>query len=241
MDTESANAASPPYGSFRTFWSFIDTLAERPLPPQIDGSILDKKSGTDRIGILMALKKFELIAGEDQSVTPALDAVVRADKDQRREALAAILRRHYPKQLEVSERNGTETMLNESFSTDFGLNGDTRRKAVTWFLHAAQEAGIKLSPHFPQIRSGSGGNAGGARVKRQTTRKRTTATGTVKKPVTQREDQQPDGDEYTVKLKAGGTVTLRVSVGHFALSRNREDRDFVHGLIDALTAYEGVE
>ncbi len=36
-------------------------------------------------------------------------------------------------------------------------------------------------------------------------------------------------------------MLFALSVSHFALSRDREDRDFVNGLIDALTDYGEVE
>jgi len=52
-------------------------------------------------------------------------------------------------------------------------------------------------------------------------------------------DPATSSDEFTVQLRAGGSVTLKVNVGHFALSRNKADRTFVQGLMDALTEYEG--
>ena len=79
--------------------------------------------------------------------------------------MAALLRSYYPKQLEVSAQNGTEKLLLDSFEEAFGLTGDTRRKAATFFLHAARQAGIALSPHFPATRSGPGRTAG-TRTKR---------------------------------------------------------------------------
>jgi hypothetical protein len=44
-------------------------------------------------------------------------------------------------------------------------------------------------------------------------------------------------DTYTVTLESGGKVSLTVSVSHFALSRNKEDRKSINDLIDALTDY----
>lgn len=41
-----------------------------------------------------------------------------------------------------------------------------------------------------------------------------------------------------VNLHAGGSVALTVNVGHFALSRNKENRELVQKLIDALIDYD---
>lgn len=41
----------PPYLSFQTFWGFVKELAAKPLPPQIDRTMLDKKSGTDQMNL----------------------------------------------------------------------------------------------------------------------------------------------------------------------------------------------
>ena len=52
MDEPNGQTFKPPYLSFQTFWAFLDELAAKPLPPQIDRSMLDKKSGTDQAGLL---------------------------------------------------------------------------------------------------------------------------------------------------------------------------------------------
>src|ERR1700736_5243259 len=234
MDSSQEEAFKPPYGSFRTFWAFVASLREKPLPPRIDRSMLDSKSGTDQLAILSALKAFVLVAGEDQRVRPSLPALVKADAEGRKPLLAEMLHRWYPRQIAISDEHGTEKMLLESFEKDFDLTGDTRRKAATWFLHAAHESGVPMSSHFPKLRPGQGG-ASPPRPRRVPKKKSSpnlpAASGDVK-------NTGAGGDDYTVKLQAGGTVTLRVNVGHFALSRHKQDREFVQGLIDALTAYE---
>ena len=232
MDDTETIGFKPPYGSFQTFWGFIDTLAQKPLPPQIDRSLFAGKSGTDQNTILTALRSFDLVSGPNQTVRAALDALVAADKDERKGLLVPILRRYYPRQLAVSEQNGTEKMLLDSFEEEFGLTGETRRKAATFFLHAARAAGLTLSPNFPKTRSGSGAPVG-SRARRTVKRKKEVdATPPPTLPAGGKEDR------YSVDLEAGGTVTLIVDVGHFALSRHKNDREFVQKLIDALVEYE---
>lgn len=235
MDDNKEAAFKPPYGSFRTFWSFVGSLANMPLPPQIDRSMLDSKSGTDQLAIFSALKAFNLVAGENQAVQPGLVSLVESTAEGRKTFLRDLLVRYYPGQLGVSAQQGTEKMLVESFEADFGLKGDTRRKAATWFLHAALECGLPLSPHFPRLRPGQGTPA--PRVRRPAKRK-PPQNGANETANVQGRGGSTSGDEVTVRLRAGGTVTLKVDVGHFALSRHKDDRDFVQKLMDALTDYE---
>jgi hypothetical protein len=228
----------PPYNAFRTFWGFIDTLSKKPLPPQIDRSMLEGKSGTDQMGLNFALQGFRLIASDEdkRAVQPRLRELVAADAEARKVILAALLKQYYPRQVGISAENGTEDMLLDSFKDDFGLTGDTRRKAATWLLHAMNEAGLPVSPHFPKLRPGAATQVAGSRRPRLPRKKPAAA-----EPVVKREEGGAStvaGDEFTVKLQAGGTVTLSVNVGHFALSRNKTDREFVQKLMDALTAYE---
>jgi hypothetical protein len=222
----------PPYMSFQTFWSFIAELGTKPLPPQIDRSLMDTKSGTDQANLTNALKGFGLIR-EDLTVEPRLVDLVTADDDSKKSQLAELVRTHYERALQVSEENGTEKLLHDAFRDAYGIEAaDTRRKALTFFLHAARTAGIELSPHFPATRSGSG--AGGSRVRRPPKRKVVNSAGA-------REDTPPppaaSGDSYKITLRGGGTVTVIVAESHFNLSKNRTDRDFVYGLVDAMTDY----
>jgi hypothetical protein len=232
MDEPNGEGFKPPHLSFQTFWGFLEELTSKPLPPVIDRSLLSSKSGTDQAGLLSALKGFEFISA-DLKTEPLLIAFAESDADERKEVLGNLLREHYPLQFEVSAQNGTEKQLLDSFEAAFGRTGHTRRKAATFFLHAARTAGLSLSVHFPTTRSGSGPSA---TPRKRAVRRRTDTNDTI---ITQTPIQQ--GDTYKVTLAAGGTVTLTVSVSHFALSKNRSDRDFVNGLIDKLTDYGEVE
>ena len=150
MEQPNTSEFKPPYLSFQTFWAFIQELASKPLPPQIDRSMMDTKSGTDQSNILSTMRAFGLI-DESQAVMPFLQQLVRTDEIQQKRAIGEVVKLLYPHQLEISAQNGTEKLLYDSFEQDFGVTGDTRRKAVTFFLHAARFGGMELSPHFPTI------------------------------------------------------------------------------------------
>jgi hypothetical protein len=232
---ETQTPYKPPYMSFQTFLTFIDELASRPLPPQIDRSMMTSKSGTDQNNLMSALKGFGLING-DHRVEAALVQLATSDETKRNETLAELVRTYYPDQIVVSEQNGTEGQLVESFKQSFSLDTvETRRKAITFFLHAARAAGIPLSPHFPPTRTGSG-SPGTPRPKRSAKRKTPpAANGAGASNSATTRPNQPDGDTYSVSLHSGGSVSVVVSVNLFALST--EDRDFVIDLVDRLKGY----
>lgn len=232
LDETQNGGFRPPYLSFRTFWSLIEELTEKPLPPKLDRSMLDRRSGTDQAGLIAALKGFGLI-DEDQVVQPSLVELTDAEPEQRKKMLESMLREHYPRQFDISEQPGTEQMLLKSFEEEWGLTGDTRRKAVTFFLHAARHADLELSPHFPNTRAGSGRRSGSRATKSTRTAKRKSTAEKNTDP--EAPPARPKGDSHTVRLASGGTVSVVVDVDLFALST--DDRDFIIDLVDKLKGY----
>jgi hypothetical protein len=223
--------------AFATFWNFIQELSERPLPPGIDRSMMNSKSGTDQRNLMAVLHGFGLIGpSPNNEVQPALEALANTDKEQRAAELAKLVRHHYPDAVALSETNDTEQKLQQLFREKYGLETpDTRRKAQTFFLHAAQTAGISLSPHFPNTRPGSGA-PGTPKAKRSRARKSSgdsassTPSPTVSSPAT-------SGTEYStqVKIGAAGVVSLTVNVNPLELSG--EDRAFFYDLVDRMNEY----
>ena len=156
---------TPPYPAFKTFTNFLEGLEEKQeqFPPRIDRSYLRGLSGVSQSQLLAALRAFDLIE-EDGSVTPALkDLATRPDD--RPQLVGDIVRTYYPKMVELGNENATAKMLEDEFA-EYGLSGSTRRKAISFFLKAAEWGGIKLSPHFAVPRATPTGNGSGKR-KRQ--------------------------------------------------------------------------
>lgn len=56
-------------------------------------------------------------------------------------------------------QSDTEQQLNERFTSPGGVNGDSRTKAVRFYLAALSECGISFSPHF---KKGAASSASGA-------------------------------------------------------------------------------
>ncbi|WP_235661589.1 hypothetical protein [Mycobacteroides abscessus] len=228
--TTEVSGFKPPYMAFQTFWRFIDELSGPGLPPVIDRSLMSSKSGTDQANLMAALRAFNLIT-DDNSVNAAFNTLVSAAGDERKGQLRELVETYYQRQLVISGQNGTEQQLNDSFRDAFGISGaDTLRKSVTFFLHASREAGISLSQHFPNTRSGSGA-PGQARAKPR---------GRPKKKVPPTPPLPPNpnpgsGSSITVRLQTGGTMRLIVDVDPISLVG--EDRTFFFEVLDLLNEY----
>lgn len=225
----------PPYMSFQTFWGFLEDLASKPLPPRIDRSLMGGKSGTDQANLSAAFASFGLTR-EDGTVLPALTELVATPADKRKAHFGEIMAPYYSAALEVSAQNGTEADLKRSFVDEWPSIGsaDTRRKAITFFLHAARAAELPLSPHFPATRSGSGAS-GASRAKRTTSKRKTTpapARAGAAEPIP---SPAGPGHSQQVTLRSGGSVTLSYDVSLFDL--DGEDQEFVLALIGMVKQY----
>jgi hypothetical protein len=224
QEAEQAKDWKPPYVSFQTVMGLIDRLAKGPIPPRIDKGYLDNYSGGVIASLLATLRTLGLIE-EDGRVRDELKDMV-ARPEARKVHVLRLLGELYPEQLELAKENATSQQLEESFRKS-GLQGSTLRKAIVFYLDAVKFAEAPNSPHFKAPRQSSGAARKG--------KGKPADTGNGER----QNDSPPPatGDTYTVNLPGGGSVTLTVAASHFALSKNRSDREFVYGLVDAMTAY----
>ena len=135
---------TPPYNiPFRTFLNLLQRMeVEGGTPPRIDRSYLRSLSGQAQTYLMGALRSFGLIE-DNGEVAPALEDLVLKPQDRPR-LIGEILRRFYESAVTHGEINGTPKQLEEIFS-EFNLSGDTLRKAMTFYLHAAEYAGLPIS------------------------------------------------------------------------------------------------
>jgi hypothetical protein len=99
----------------------------------------------------------------------------------------------------------------------YGLSGATHNKALSFFLQAAQFAGMPLS----------------VLLKAKT---RTAAFGHKRAAPAAAATETPAALSKTVRLRSGGTLTVTASLDLFSLGG--EDRKLVFDLIDRLQEYE---
>lgn len=229
--TEETQVAAA-YVAFSTFNNAMNSLAEG-IPNQIDRSTFPGLSGGVQSQLLNAMKFLGLIS-DDGAPTKALHELAVRDEDARKAKLKEILQKRYASLISLDLTKATPNQVINKLGEDYSVSGDTREKALRFFLLSAQYAGIPFSRFFKIPGTASAGNGGTVRRRRSTTRSRT-------QDVVDEEDEQDQhpkngGTSRVVSLKSGGTLTLAASLDLFQLSST--DRTFVFGLIDKLDEYE---
>jgi len=196
-----------PYVPFRTFLTALETL-ERACPNQLDRSVWPSYSGAIQ-GQLLGAFRFLALMDEAQCPTAELRELL-AKKDSRRALLRRILEKKYAPLVALDLSRTSPNQLEEALR-QYGLTGATHKKALSFFLQAAQYSGLPLSVLLRAKTRGSG----------------------------PRRHRAPAADAPAVAkivhLKSGGTVTLTAAVDLFSLSA--ADREFVFELIDKVQSY----
>ena len=140
---EEHTAWTPPYIAWKRLVDLIERL-ETDRPPRIDRTILTG-SNQVRSMILKALASLDLIDDEG-SLTDIFVRLIERKED-RAVTVQSILEHFYSEPLKLAKVNGTQQQLLEAFRS-YGVSGSTLRKAIGFFLRAAEYAQLPLSPHF---------------------------------------------------------------------------------------------
>lgn len=203
-----------PYVPFKTFLTALDAF-EAGLPNQLDRSVWPSYSGAIQ-GQLLGAFRFLGLMDEGNCPTPALGDLV-TKRAARRELLRGLIERHYRTLVALDLTRTSPRQLDDAMH-QFGLSGATHKKALSFFLQAAQFAGMPLS----------------VLLKAKT---RTAAFG-HKRVATTAATPETSGAALskTVRLRSGGTLTVSASLDLFSLGG--EDRKLVFDLIDRLQEYE---
>ncbi|HKW18918.1 MAG TPA: hypothetical protein VJO35_15520 [Terriglobales bacterium] len=216
-------AVAAPYLPFKTFLSSLDPFSQG-VPPKIDRSLWNQ-SGFMQGLIMNAYRFFHLVDVNDKP-TATLQQLVKSKNDARQGEIAKLLDVGYPEVMAHDLSTMTPKMLDEQLDR-YNVTGDTKKKAATFFLQAAKFAGLPLS-NFLTDKIRSTGTKRRRRTEADTENRND--KGNNLPPV------HTSGSSRIVKLSEGGTITLTISVDVFSL--NKEDREFVFGLIDELQQYE---
>lgn len=143
----------PPYLPFKTFKTFLDGLRVA-MPARIDRSIMGSMSGGSQTLLIAALKFLALTTPHD-APTEKLTRLVNSEGPEWKKAFKDILMAGYPFVFHGSFdlTKSTPKHLEDQFETT-GISGDTVRKCVTFFVAAAKEAEIPLSPFLSKVKRG---------------------------------------------------------------------------------------
>lgn len=140
---ESGKAVNPPYVSFKTFLKLFEFFGEVGTPQQFDRTVWGRKfSGSDGSQLKTALRFFGLIDGEGiihEDVTGmATDPKVLKAK------LKEKMQASYGGVFQIDLATASKAQLRKAFD-DYKLASETKAKAITFFIFAAQHVGITLS------------------------------------------------------------------------------------------------
>ena len=182
-DDSGQKRGAPPYAPYPTFKSFLGSFKEHVIPNTIDRSLLKGTSGTIQNQVMSTFKFFDLIDGASKPTDNLRELVDSYGSDNWSSALAAMLRRSYPEIFEITLETASAREFSDTFREAYQAEGETYRKASTFFLKAAREAGIALSPY---LTSGTkpGNSTGGRKRQRQ-----------IKAKVPPSNENQPDAEK----------------------------------------------
>ena len=236
-DDEKKGAAV--YVGWGTFKNAIDQLAQG-LPNRIDRTCFPGLAGGVQSQLLAALKFLDLI-DDDGKPTAALRSLAAADEDGRKEHFKKMLQQHYADLFALDLTKTTPGELSETMGKSYNVSGDTKTKAIRFFLAAATWVGIPMSKLLINAAPAASSTSGNGAPRRRRSPARTRA---ATAPNDDEEEQQygvtavdsTAGTARTVNLQSGGTLTISVSLDVLRLSA--ADRKFVFKLIDELEEYE---
>lgn len=139
-----------PYAAWKSFLTFLDRLADKGLPQQIDRTVMSKMSGATQSNIRVALTFLKLTDSEG-TPTDALKGLVakHGEGEEWKAALRGVVLGAYgPVISDLSLENGTADQLWRCFRENGNVRGSTLSRAVRFFLAALRAAGVKHSRYF---------------------------------------------------------------------------------------------
>lgn len=214
------------YVSWATFKNSVEQLAGG-LPNRIDRTVFPSMAGGVQSQLLAGFRFLGLI-DEDDHPTDQLKKLAVPNEAGRREVLKAVLEARYSELFSLDLTRATPAQIDERMSESYGVAGDTRRKAVRFFLAAVEYVGIEVSPLLSKTTGKKNGN--GKTIRRRTSRRRSRSEERPPPP------PSDSGSSKEIHLRSGGTLRILASLDLFSLEPS--DRAFVFELIDRLDEYE---
>jgi hypothetical protein len=151
--TDPTQGPVPPYVSFRTLLTQVERMHVEGVPSKIDKYFLVGMAGGTQNHFRHALRSLGFIEDDDRS-TQLLHDLAGATPEERKQRFGAILRDRFPALVNLDTNASKSDFL--SVLADYGMNSpDTQRKALTFFVGAAEYAGIPVSNHVKSGRAPS--------------------------------------------------------------------------------------
>lgn len=219
QELPSKNAAA--YLPFKTFLSAIEAL-EHGIPKKIDRTIWRTQAYVVQTQIIMALRFLGLLDSEDNP-TPKLHQLVEKKAD-RKMYLNNILVDAYRSIIDLDLTKTTPKMLDDEMEK-YSVSGDTKKKAVRFFLQAAKYVEMQMHPLLQsQVR-----NSNGPRKKRTPNKPAVNIVSPGAVLQTDGLEERPTSTQ-AAGMSNGGKIVLQVFGDPFALPS--EERNLIFELVD---------
>lgn len=171
MDVTRATAqmkTSAAYLPFSTLLTALDHLKAVTVPNEIEAGTFRSMSGQARNQIISAFKFFGLI-NEQGVPQPDLHALVENEAE-RKKVVKKLIEKYYPDIVALDFAKITANQLDDKLSGDrYNISGETKKKAKTFLLKAAQYAGFTVHPNLTKITRNrkAGGRRSGAQQREE--------------------------------------------------------------------------
>ena len=196
---QATNRVTAPYPAFQTLKTLIKPFKEHGAPPsKIDRSVLNSFSGQVGSQVLTMLK-FLRLTDDDGRPTGSLESLIKAfDTDAWPTALEKVVREAYAPLLKTNLEAASPNEFNDAFRRCYPAAEEVSRKSKTFFLNAAREAGIKISPYIMKNKKPRS-----APTKKRVVKSKDSSAA-VKKP----REQDPKNDDQVVTNKLPSEILL---------------------------------
>lgn len=228
---EEEKKLSAVYVSWNTMKAALEQLSQG-VHSKIDRSVFASLAWGVQSQLLAGMKFLGLIT-DTSDPTPLLEDLVTGTEQERKQKLKAVLQTRYADLFSLDLMKTTPDQLSRKMGELYQVTGDTRDKAVRFFLSAVDYVGVPISPLFKKSKRGGPSVPG----KRRAPKPKRDLNNLSPAPLAATEIK-PNGTAKTVKLQSGGVLTISATLDLFAL--NPADRKFVFDLIDKLEEYEKV-
>lgn len=147
-----------PYVGFPSFKNMVGGFRQHVTPSRIDRSVLSNFSGIVGSQLLQALRFFGHIDGQGKP-TEHLPRLIEAfGSEEWASTLEAELKRAYAPIFELDLKTASPAQFTETFRAAYPAEGDTLRKALTFFLSAARDAQISVNTYIMKNKKPRSGN-----------------------------------------------------------------------------------
>lgn len=193
----------PPYIAFKTLIDVVERMEREDIPTRVDPSYLDSYAGGYRPTVIGNLQTLGLL-GKGGEPTERLSSLVYANEADRQRLVGEMISEFYSDIFALG-LNSTQSQFLEAFAAK-GVRGDTRRKAISFFLKACAYSGVKVGTLWktpPATPTGTSAK----RKAQQTAIKNDTPPAEERATV-----HHGAGETVVVELGTAGRVTVHVDV-----------------------------